>query len=67
MIPIVSLVEPSDLFHPAPLSVKECLHGRSAAAHFSLMRSFRVVAVHPSVQVGLQLIQRVIQLARKAA
>jgi hypothetical protein len=48
------LVELSDLTHPELFSAKKCLHGRSAAAHFSLMRSFGVVAVYPNIQVGLQ-------------
>lgn len=37
MAPFVRLVELSDLFFPELLSIKKCLHGRSAAAHFSLI------------------------------
>ena len=49
---------------PTPHSVRKTAelcnihrNGRSAAAHFALMRSFCVVVVHPGVQVGLQFLQ----------
>jgi len=53
----------SDLIHPEGLAVKQGLHGRPAAAHLALVRPLRVVFVQPGVQIGLQLFQRVIQLA----
>ncbi len=53
MAPVVRLVELSDLFLPEQFSVKECLHGRSAAALFTLMCPFSVVMFHPDVQIGL--------------
>lgn len=53
MAPVVRLVELSHLFLPEQFSVKECLHGRSAAALFALVRPFSAVMLHPGVQVGL--------------
>lgn len=53
MVPVGSLVELSDLFLPEFFSVKESLHERSAAAHFSLMCPFGVIILQPSVQIGL--------------
>ena len=53
MAPVVRLVELSDLFPPEQFPVKECLHGRSAAAFFALIRPFGVVVLHPDVQIGL--------------
>ena len=61
MVPIVRLVELSDLFLPDLFSVKECLQWRSAATLFPLMCPFDVVMFHPDIQIGLQFLQRVIQ------
>jgi len=61
----VRLIKLSGLLLPERFSFNECLHGRSAAAHLSLMGSFCVVVGYPVIQVCLQLFQRLIQLAPK--
>lgn len=61
MAPLVLSVELPGLFHPETFFIKERLHGCSAAAHFALMRPFRVVILQPGVQIGLQLVQRLVQ------
>ncbi len=53
MVLFVRLVELSDLFFPEVLSFKEGLHGRSTAAHFTLVSPLRIVVIYPCVKVSL--------------
>ena len=60
-MPSVRLVELPDLFCPEGFPLKERLHGSPSRAHFTL--SLGVVAIYPYIQVGLKLLQRLIQLS----
>ena len=53
----------SDLFLPDGLAIEQGLHGGSATAHLALVSPICVILLQPCVQVGLQLLQRVIQFA----
>ena len=49
-----------ELFLPEPLPVEQSIHWRSAAAHFALMGSLSVVVIQPVVQIGLQVVERLV-------
>ena len=53
----------SDLFLPDGLAIEQGLHGGPATAHLALVSPICVILLQPCVQVGLQLLQRVIQFA----
>lgn len=61
MVPVVRLVELSDLFLPKLFSVKEHLLKRAAAAHFSFVRPLRIMMLQPCPKYVCSISQRMIQ------